>query len=385
MTRRHDGWWRWCRHSVASLDAWLMTAPRWSQYLALATTGIVMVCVSYAEVPRQYIDYSRSSLWRRVQQPATYGSDTIADMYEARVVLNDPRDMYTKAKVAQTPLEARTWSKEASAPYPPAVLLAQAALFALGDVIGIGFYGMNLGLASLFLSLSAWYFLQTRWYLFPVLYLNFSYIGHRFVYVQDGSYLVMLVVITIALLLARRQSHASHALVALAITMKVLPIYYIKYLPRLPRRIGGLFAAILLAGFVLPYVLLENYLYIYRFHSEVKGSWSTGAAAVAVAAAFTMLLWHAEARLHFDWEDRIGWSLVPLAILLGFQMNVARHLLIALLVPDKRGIRNIAAAVGLALHALFPSIALLGSVLPITTGLLVLALILSRPPVPTSS
>ena len=34
-------------------------------------------------------------------------------------------------------------------------------------------------------------------------------------------------------------------------------------------------------------------------------------------------------------------------------MNVARHLLIVLLVPDKRGIRNVAAAVGLAVPLMF--------------------------------
>jgi hypothetical protein len=34
-------------------------------------------------------------------------------------------------------------------------------------------------------------------------------------------------------------------------------------------------------------------------------------------------------------------------------MNVARHLLIVLLIPDKRGIRNIAAAVGLMVPVVF--------------------------------
>ena len=58
-------------------------------------------------------------------------------------------------------------------------------------------------LAALFLSLSLWYFLKTRWYLFPLLYLNFAYFGHRFVYVQDDTYLAMLVVVVIALVVPR--------------------------------------------------------------------------------------------------------------------------------------------------------------------------------------
>jgi hypothetical protein len=56
-------------------------------------------------------------------------------------------------------------------------------------------------------------------------------------------------------------------------------------------------------------------------------------------------------------------------------MNVARHLLVVLLVPDKRGLRNLTAAVGLGLRALLPGLVLQGSVLSITVGLLFLILI----------
>ena len=69
-------------------------------------------------------------------------------------------------------------------------------------------------------------------------------------------------------------------------------------------------------------------------------------------------------------EDRIGWSLVPFAMFVGIKMRVARQLLIVLLVPDKRGPRNIVAAIGLGLHAAAPEIFRLGSVLYITTVLL---------------
>jgi hypothetical protein len=73
-------------------------------------------------------------------------------------------------------------------------------------------------------------------------------------------------------------------------------------------------------------------------------------------------------------EDRIGWGLVPFAMLLSMKMNAARHLLIVLLVPDKRGIRNMVAALGLALYALLPSVIRLGSVVYIASGLLAVGL-----------
>ena len=50
-------------------------------------------------------------------------------------------------------------------------------------------------------------------------------------------------------------------------------------------------------------------------------------------------------------------------------------LLIVLLVPDKRGFRNIVAAAGLGLYALFPGLIRFGSVLSISVGLLFLVLI----------
>jgi len=51
-------------------------------------------------------------------------------------------------------------------------------------------------------------------------------------------------------------------------------------------------------------------------------------------------------------------------------MNVARHLLVVLLVPDKRVTRNLAAAVGLALPALFPGAVRFNSSLAIATVVL---------------
>jgi hypothetical protein len=358
-----------------TLDASLMAAPAWLRRAVLAITVLVVVAVSLPNVPRQYVDYSRLPFLNRITQQETYGTDTIADMYAAKVVLNDVSDMFTRNRLDQTPVEARTWSKEASAPYPPVMLLAEAGLYALGERTGVGFYGMILGLACLFVTLSLAYFAQTRWYLFPLVYLNCGYFSERFVHVQDGSYLVMLTVVMAALLLARRRHGAAHVLMAIAITMKLSPLYYVKNLTGMKRATKVLFAVVLGAGLVLPWLLWDNYLYIYRYGSSLKGNWTSGAGALAVVIPFTVILWYVETRLHFDMEDRVGWGLVPFALLMGFKMNVARHLLVVLLVPDKRGVRNVAAAAGLLLPALAPSLVHFNSSLPVAAAVLVVGLV----------
>lgn len=357
-----------------TLDAWLMSAPGWLRGLAVFATLLVMVSVSIGNVPRQYLDFSRIPLLSHIEQQESYGTDTVADMYVARVILNDIGDMYTKEKIEQTPIEARTWSKQASAPYPPVVLMAEAGLYALGEWTGIGFYGMVLGLACLFIALSLAYFLATRWYLFPLLYLNFSYLSDRFVHVQDGTYLVMLVVVMAALMLARRRHESCHVLVALATTMKLSPLYYAKNVLGMRRGTGILYAAIIVSGLVLPWFIWDNYLYIYRYGNELKGNWLTGLGAAVVAVPYAVVIWYVETRLAFDLEDRVGWGLVPFAMFLGFKMNVARHLLLVLLVPDKRGVRNVAAAAGLALPAVFPHLIRFSSSLTIAAIILLVGL-----------
>ena len=356
--------------SAVAVDRFLLRMNRPVQYTVIAATVLHMIAVAIPNVPRAYVDYARVPLLSGVHQRESYGTDTIGNSYVAKVVLNDPLDMYTKARLEQTPLEKATWTREASAPYPPVALLTAAGLYAIGEATGIEFYGVVLLLAALFVALSLWYFLKTRWYLFPLLYLNFAYFGHRFVYVQDDSYLALLVVVMIALLLCRARRDASHLLMALAITMKLSPAAYAWELLTMRRRTAMIFTAILFAGFVLPYFIWDNYLYIFTFHEQVKGNIYDTVAAVALVVPFTIVLWYVEMRLGFDMEDRIGWSLVPFAMLIGIKMRVARHLLIVLLVPDKRGPRNIAASIGLALHAAAPDVFRLGSVLYITTVLL---------------
>jgi len=296
-------------------------------------------------------------------------------MYGAKVVLNDVSDMYTKAHLDQTPLEAHLWTKEESAPYPPLLRLTHAAMFAAGEWTGIGFYGLTLALAAFFVGGSAWYFLQTRWYLFPLLYLNFSYLADRFVYVQDGSYLVMLACVLAALLLARRRRRGAELLMAFATAIKLLPLSYARYIPRMPLRVAWKYAAILIAGLILPFFIWAHYGYIYEFANERKGNdWLDVAGALLLVAPVTLVLWYVEARREYSAEERIGSSLVPFALLASLLANSGRHLLIALLVPDRRAGRNIAAAAGLALHALLPGVVRLGAMTYVLTAVLCIVL-----------
>jgi hypothetical protein len=210
---------------------------------------------------------------------------------------------------------------------------------------------------------------------FPALYLNFSYLGYRFVYVQDGSYLIMLVVVMAALLLARHGRASAHALMAFAVTLKLSPLYYVRNVTAMSRGSAALFIAILIVGLILPIAIWDDYLYIFRFHEGTKGGIGETIAAVLISIPFALTLWYVETRLGFDMEDRIGWGMVPFALFLGLKMNAARHLLMVLLIPDKRGIRNVSAGIALLLPALFPTLIRTNSALLIATGLLIVGLI----------
>lgn len=359
---------------ASRVDARWLAVRAGVRRVIIGATLLSVVAFSLPHVPRPFADYRRIPILNQIEQSATYGTDTIADAYEARVVLNDVFDMYTKREVEQTPIEAATWSKAASAPYPPAVLLTQAALMAVGDRLRVGLYGMTLAVAVAVIVISLWYCLKTRWYVFPLLYLNFSYFGERFAGVQDGSYLVMLLVVMVALVLARSGRPAAHVLMAVAITMKLSPLFYVTHLRKMPVRTAVIVVGVLLAGFALPILIWENYLYIFRFNDELKmHPWST-IGALAVAGPFALTLSYVDARLGFDWEDRVGWCLVPVGLFFAFKMNVARHLMVVLLVPDKRGWRSVAAAVALAVPALSPGLVRFNSAAAIATVLLVLVL-----------
>jgi len=150
----------------------------------------------------------------------------------------------------------------------------------------------------------------------------------------------------------------------------VSPLYYATTLAGMRRVTALAFAAVLLAGFVLPYFVLPNYLYIFSFQNELKGGWWQTVGGVTVSVPFALLLSYVAMRRHFDLEDWVGWSLVPIAMLLAFKMNVARHLLVVLLVPDKRALRTAAAAISLAAYYLSFGLMRFNSILPLCTALL---------------
>lgn len=350
--------------------------PGAARALILVLTCAAIVAQALLWVPRAVVDYSRIPLLDRIHQQATFGSDTVADGYEARVVLTDVRDMYTKRNTEQTPLESHYWSRAASAPYPPVMLLSEAALYAASGRTLTGFYVAVLAVAAVFLGLSLAYCLRTRWYLFPLLYLNFQFLGERFVGVQDCSYLLMMVVLMAALFAARARRNAAHLLMAVATTMKLSPLFYGIEIFRMPRRTAVLYVAIVFAGLVLPYFLWSNYLYIYSYGAGLKGSSWQHLFAYVLTPLFAAAVWYVERRHNFDTEDRIGWGLIPMAVYFGLYTNGARHLILALLIPDKRGWRNLPVPITLALHSLAPRAVPLGSVLTISIGLL--ALILAR-------
>ena len=163
---------------------------------------------------------------------------------------------------------------------------------------------------------------------------------------------------------------------ALAIVVKLSPLFYVNRIVDMKWWTAALFTAVLVAGLIAPYFLFHNYLYIYRF-GAAKG---TGGAiqddgALLIGALFGVLLWYVERRGALDAEDIVGWALVPFAMFLAYKTNAARHLIMALLVPDKRAVRNLAAAGGMMLHSLAPSLIDLNAVLPIATVFLLLGLL----------
>jgi hypothetical protein len=360
---------------MAALDAVLRRQRRRVQVLVVTIAAGCAIAAGVPRVPSLFLDYSRLPLLSQVTQPGAYGSDTLSDMYEARVVLNNPLDMYTKREVEQTQQEAARWSREASGPYPPVALFILAGMAWLGGLAGVGLYGPVLALACLFMLGSAVYCLKTRWYVFPLMCVNATYIAERFVHVQDNSYLLLLVVMLGALFLARRGSPWAHALVALAITIKLSPVYYLKQLPGMPRWMAALVILIVLAALVLPVFIFPNYLYIYQFHTGRKAHyWMNTAGTLLVVIPFTLALAYVEARRGFDWEDRVGWAAVPFALFLAMSLNAPRHLFLVLLLPDKRAMRTIAGTLGMAVHLVAPSLGGTGTPTYVTLALLCVVL-----------
>jgi len=109
--------------AAAAVDRFLLRVNQPVQYTVITATVLHMIAVAIPNVPRAYIDYARFPLLSGIQQHDTYGTDTNGNSYVAKVVLNDPLDMYTKARLEQTPLDdarhpLRTVRLLLSAPQP---------------------------------------------------------------------------------------------------------------------------------------------------------------------------------------------------------------------------------------------------------------------------
>ena len=70
--------------TLAAADTWLLSVPPLYRYAATVATFAVIIAVGIRNVPRAYVDFRAIPLLAHIAQPETYGTDTIADMYEAR-------------------------------------------------------------------------------------------------------------------------------------------------------------------------------------------------------------------------------------------------------------------------------------------------------------
>ena len=302
------------------------------KYLILIVTILFIAFSRIQMVPREYANIGD------IQIREDIGTDFIADNYTAKVALNDPFDIYTKNSLNQTEQEAQTWTKEESSPYPPLAIYHITTIYKIGDILGIGFYGVVISLELILIIMVFLYFIKTNWYLIPIVYLNF-YLAHRFWWVGDATYLLVLIYIMMALFTVKKYKTISISLMAIATIIKFSPIYYIKNIFTMKKHQWILYISILVIGLILPFIIYKNYSYIYTFNSEKSEGFLLP---FIVAGSFSIALCYIEYRMKFNDEDIIGWASIPFAIFTVLSTYAVRHLLLLLIIPDKRGYRNIA-------------------------------------------
>src|SRR4029079_1803171 len=71
---------------IARLDSALLRASPLTKFLVPAATVCAMVWTSLPNIPRQWFDFDRVSWLAHLDQQPEYGTDTLSDMYGARVV-----------------------------------------------------------------------------------------------------------------------------------------------------------------------------------------------------------------------------------------------------------------------------------------------------------
>jgi hypothetical protein len=339
---------------LARFETRLSSLPRTVRFVVLGLTLAFALAVRLSYVPTSYHDFG----W--LNRGSDYGCDYYSDAYGARTVYNHPLDMYTRRLTDQTRAETY-WQRRAVAPYPPAELLLLAGAHALGEATGIGLYGVLMSLDLLLLALTLFYSLKTRWYLFPMVELN-VFLAYRFWGIGSCNGLLVLLCLTLGVLVARARPALGSLLGVLAVCLKLTPVFFLTNFLRFRRSTALVAAAMLLAGFVLPLFVFENYRYIYGFHATrdigpivkalgavgVSGAHAATLAAVAGwvlplvgGGAFSLVLLYAQMKLDFTWEDRIGWAAVPFSLLFSLRMMSMRTLFEAMAIPDRRRTRSL--------------------------------------------
>ncbi|MEM3342535.1 MAG: hypothetical protein QW728_07570 [Thermoplasmata archaeon] len=283
-----------------------------------------------------------------------YFIDLYADSYEARVILNDPLDMYTKSlpitekestcegqRLGTPEFPDKPWTKEDCAPYPPLALAGIALAFAAGGESFSGFYNIQVQLEIVFALFVLLYALQTRRYLiFPLYFLSpftvfmFWKESHMSFLVSDFFFLIGLI-----LLESKREGSAFIAM-GLSAATKFLNAPMALLTNRLSLRNRWLYFVIPLFIFlILPVLIFDNYLYIFQRGSDRP-----------VLAPLLTLLCLGEL-IFFEFftspkkylNDVMGFSMLPSAIYFTLSKDfiAPNYYLLVLSLPDRRYYRNI--------------------------------------------
>lgn len=335
-------------------DAWLLARPWSARLVVLALTLAFAVTARLAYVPQAYLDLGA------LNRGSDYGCDYYSDTYGARTVYNHPLDMYTRRLTEQTHAETY-WTKRAVAPYPPFELLLLAGAHALGRATGIQLYGVLMALDAVLLAVVLGYSLRRRWYLFPLVELN-VFLAYRFWGIGSCNGLLVMLCLMLGVALARSRPVAGCLLGVFAVCLKFTPVFFLTNFLRFRRRTALAAGVLLLAGFVLPLFVFENYQYIYTFHATrdiapivsalgalgLRGAHTATLAAVlgwimplTLSGLFSLVLLYAQYKLDFTWEDRLGWAAVPFSLLFSLRMLSMRTLFEAMALPDRRVTRSL--------------------------------------------
>ena len=261
--------------------------------------------------------------------------DFYADTYVAKVILNDPFDMYTKEKLNQTSQEQNKWTKEKSSPYPPLALFLLTGLYIIGEVTGAGFWITAISIEFLLVILIGILCYKSKYdKMYPFLVLN-PFIVWRVWHMADTTYLLMVSLVTIAFFTCLKNKNSITAfLMACAVSIKFVPVYIYRAIFKLHPKSRWLLVVIPAVFLILPYFIFDNYLYIYTFHSgrNILPFFLQ----VVVMGIFFLELIYMERKLEFELIDILGYSLLPLSLFTTMKIGYWKYIIWALIIPDRR-------------------------------------------------